>query len=60
MVQRSCETLDPRVRRTRQMLRQALRKVLAEKEFEEISVQDITEAAILNRATFYDHSRKTP
>ena len=55
MVQRSCETLDPRVRRTRQMLRQALRKVLAEKEFEEISVQDITEAATLNRATFYDH-----
>jgi AcrR family transcriptional regulator len=55
MAQRSCETLDPRVRRTRQLLQQALQRILEEKEFEEISVQDIAEAATVNRATFYDH-----
>jgi len=47
--------LDPRIRRTRQMLQQALGKLLETKEFENISVQDITEAATVNRATFYDH-----
>jgi len=52
----SCqEVVDPRIRRTRQLLRQALAKLLEAKEFEKISVQDITEAATLNRATFYDH-----
>ena len=49
------ETLDPRIRRTRQLLQQALDKLLEKKEFDEISVQDITEAATVNRATFYDH-----
>jgi AcrR family transcriptional regulator len=47
--------LDPRIRRTRLLLQQALGKLLETKEFENISVQDITEAATLNRATFYDH-----
>lgn len=51
----SSETLDPRIRRTRLMLQQALGKLLEAKEFENISVQDITDAATLNRATFYDH-----
>lgn len=55
MLHKSCDTLDPRIRRTRQLLQQALQKLLTKKEFEEISVQDITEAATLNRATFYDH-----
>jgi AcrR family transcriptional regulator len=55
VVPKSCETLDPRVRRTRQLLQQALQKMLEQKEFEDISVQDITEAATVNRATFYDH-----
>lgn len=49
------ETLDPRVRRTRTLLQEALEKLLREKEFESISVQDIAETATLNRATFYDH-----
>jgi AcrR family transcriptional regulator len=49
------ETLDPRIRRTRLLLQQALGKLLETKEFENVSVQDITEAATLNRATFYDH-----
>ena len=49
------ETLDPRIRRTRQLLQQALDKLLKKKEFDEISVQDIADVATVNRATFYDH-----
>ena len=55
MAETSCEVLDPRIRRTRMLLQQALGKLLETKEFEKISVQDIAEAATLNRATFYDH-----
>jgi AcrR family transcriptional regulator len=47
--------IDPRIRRTRLMLFQALQDLLAEKTFDLISVQDITERSTLNRATFYDH-----
>ena len=50
-----CEVRDPRIRRTRQLLQGALRDLMQTKSLEEISVQDITEAATLNRATFYDH-----
>ncbi|WP_188759990.1 TetR/AcrR family transcriptional regulator [Edaphobacter acidisoli] len=50
-----CEVRDPRVRRTRQLLQGALRDLMQKKSLEEISVQDITEAATVNRATFYDH-----
>lgn len=50
-----CEVRDPRVRRTRQLLHEALRKLLREKDFDQILVQDITDTATLNRATFYDH-----
>jgi len=50
-----CETIDPRIRRTRDLLQQALDKLLETKEFEKISVHDIAEAATVNRATFYDH-----
>lgn len=50
-----CEVRDPRIRRTRQLLQGALRSLLQTKSFDEISVQDITEAATVNRATFYDH-----
>jgi AcrR family transcriptional regulator len=49
------ETADPRIRRTRQLFREALDKLLREKEFEKISVQDLADASTLNRATFYDH-----
>jgi AcrR family transcriptional regulator len=51
----SCEVLDPRIRRTRLLLQQALEKLLERQEFEKISVQDIADAATVNRATFYDH-----
>ena len=55
MTEGTLESLDPRIRRTRQLMQQALAKLLERKEFEEISVQDIADAATINRATFYDH-----
>ena len=49
------EKLDPRVKRTRNLLEQAFMEVVAEKGFQAVSVQDITEKAGVNRATFYAH-----
>ena len=49
------ESVDPRVLRSRHMLHDALLRLLAQKEFEKISIQEITDTAGLNRATFYDH-----
>jgi AcrR family transcriptional regulator len=50
-----CEVRDPRIRRTRQLLQGALQTLMQSKTIDEISVQDITDAATVNRATFYDH-----
>jgi AcrR family transcriptional regulator len=47
--------LDPRVRRTRRLLEEAMRSLLSERQYEEISVGDIAERATVNRATFYAH-----
>jgi len=55
MDENALAALDPRIRRTRLLLHEALEKLMLEKEFDKISVQDIAEAATLNRATFYDH-----
>ena len=55
MLHSDCERLDPRIRRTRQLLQEALRELLRKKEFDKISVQEISDAATLNRATFYAH-----
>ena len=49
------DTRDPRVRRTHQLLQQAFVDLLMLKSFEAITVKDITERAMLNRATFYAH-----
>jgi len=49
------EKIDPRVLRTRIAIEAAFRQVLAEKSFQAISVQDITEKAGVNRTTFYLH-----
>lgn len=46
---------DPRIRRTRQMIQQAMNELMAEKSFVQITVQDITKKAGVNRATFYAH-----
>lgn len=47
--------LDPRVKRTHQLLAQAFTQLMSEKGFQSISVQDIAERAEINRATFYAH-----
>jgi AcrR family transcriptional regulator len=47
--------VDPRVTRTRKLLREALGSLLVHKNFESISVQDIAAEATVNRATFYAH-----
>jgi AcrR family transcriptional regulator len=49
------ESQDPRIRRTRQLLQQSLARLLTTREFDKLSVQEITDAAGLNRATFYAH-----
>ena len=49
------ESTDPRVLRSRQMLMEALLKLLDRKEFDDISIQEIADEATLNRATFYLH-----
>ena len=49
------EKLDPRVKRTRNLILKSFGELLAEKNFENISVQDVTTKAEINRATFYKH-----
>lgn len=49
--------LDPRVVRTRSVLRDALMSLIAEMGYDAITVQHITDRARLNRATFYLHYR---
>ncbi len=49
------EKIDPRIIRTRSLILQAFKEILAEKNFENISVLDITSKAKINRTTFYMH-----
>jgi AcrR family transcriptional regulator len=46
---------DPRVIRTRRLLKQALIELMEEQAFEEIKVQDISDRATVKRVTFYLH-----
>jgi len=55
MLSNEDEKLDPRVKRTRQMIERAFSDLVAEKGFQALSVQDIAERAGINRATFYAH-----
>src|SRR5580692_2601139 len=54
-LQSANETTDPRILRSRRMLMESLAKLLINKEFEDISVQEIADEATLNRGTFYLH-----
>ncbi|HEY4386728.1 MAG TPA: TetR/AcrR family transcriptional regulator [Ktedonobacteraceae bacterium] len=51
----STRKLDPRVKRTRQLLQQTFNELMQEKNFSAISIQDIAERATVNRATSYTH-----
>jgi|SRR5580692_3351471 AcrR family transcriptional regulator len=55
LLQPEAETADPRIVRSRRMLMDSLVRLLKNKEFEDISVQEIADEATLNRATFYLH-----
>src|SRR5246127_553679 len=55
LLQPDTGTTDPRILRSRRMLMDSLVKLLKQKEFEDISVQEIADEATLNRATFYLH-----
>jgi AcrR family transcriptional regulator len=46
---------DPRVIRTRQIIKDAFRALLKTKGFDAITIKDIAERATINRATFYAH-----
>jgi AcrR family transcriptional regulator len=46
---------DLRVRRTRKMLQNALMEATIQRGFESVTVQDICDRAMVNRATFYRH-----
>ena len=51
------ERLDPRVKRTRELLVRAFNELLEEKGHSGLTVQEIAERATINRATFYAHFR---
>jgi AcrR family transcriptional regulator len=51
----SLRKVDPRVRRTRRMLRDALVSLILEKDFASISIRDVTERAEVAYITFFRH-----
>jgi len=54
-MKRPDEREDLRVRRTRKLLWEALMAELSERAFEEVTVKDICERAMVHRTTFYKH-----
>lgn len=55
VLQSDAQATDPRILRSRLMLMDSLAKLLKEKAFEQISIQEIADEATLNRNTFYLH-----
>ncbi len=55
MTEPDSRSVDPRIRRSRLLLQEALLRLLKRKSFEEVSIQDVAEEATVNRATFYAH-----
>jgi len=54
-MKRITEQVDLRVRRTHKLLWEALMAELSKRPFEEITVKDICERAMVHRTTFYTH-----
>ena len=55
MLLKEDKRVDPRVIRTRRDLVASMCTLMRKKSFSQITVQEITEQAIINRATFYAH-----
>ncbi len=51
----SVERIDPRTKRTRELILKAFGELIQEKGFDSITVQGIADRATVNRATFYAH-----
>ena len=49
------EQTDLRIRRTHKFLQEAMIELITEKSFDAVTVGDIAERAMINRATFYSH-----
>jgi AcrR family transcriptional regulator len=49
------EPIDLRIRRTHKFLQEAMIELISEKGFDVLTVGDIAERAMINRATFYRH-----
>ena len=49
------EVEDKRIRRTKKLLRQALTRLMQQKDFQSITVTDVVREANINRGTFYAH-----
>src|SRR5918994_6833037 len=49
--------VDPRVKRTRELIVRAFGELVMEKGHRGLTVQEVAERATVNRATFYDHFR---
>ena len=48
---------DLRIIRTKKFIYDAFIKLIAEKGYDAITIQDIADEALINRATFYSHYR---
>lgn len=55
MAATTLDRIDPRVRRTRELLTTAFADLVSERGFAAVTVQDVAERAGINRATFYAH-----
>lgn len=49
------QKIDLRVKRTNKLITQAFMKLLRQKSFDKITINDISDEAMINRATFYSH-----
>ena len=47
------EVEDKRIRRTKKLLRQALTRLMQQKDFQSITVTDVVREADINRGSFY-------
>ncbi|MCF6411446.1 TetR/AcrR family transcriptional regulator [Pseudalkalibacillus salsuginis] len=47
--------MDLRVKRTRKLINEAFLKLIQQKGFDSVTIQDIAEEALINRGTFYLH-----